>query len=119
MSFLEELCIAMPLDLSWCKLLGQLASLKKLLWCVPENDCRDSEVLLFRTDDLERPTKKECDEEEKDYKLLVSAFDSAFQDFMMKPVIKAEVTSEDDAFYEWVELMTRDSHQLFQRFSMN
>jgi hypothetical protein len=115
MSSLEELCIAMPLDLSWCELLGYLGSLKKLRLCVPDNDCRDSEVLLFRTDDLDRPTEKDYNkgDDKKSHELLTRAFDAAFQHFMTKPVIKAVVTVEDDVFPEWLELMTADSDWLF------
>jgi hypothetical protein len=116
LSSLEELCLAMPLDLSWCEQFGHLVNLKRLLCYIPEIDCRDSDVLLFRTDDLERPTKKEYDkkEYEKGGKLVARAFAAAFQHFMVKPIVKTVVTCEEAVFREWLTLMTTDSHVLFQ-----
>jgi hypothetical protein len=114
MNSLEELCIGMPLDLSWCERLGHLTALKKLLWYVPQNDCRNSEVLLFGTEDPEAPRAREYTEEmyDNDYRLVTSAFDTAFQHFLMKPFIKVYVVV--DVVAEYPKLMTTNSHRLFQ-----
>jgi hypothetical protein len=109
---LKELSIAMALNLSWCTQLIYLVNLEKLAWYYPDDDCRDSENLLFKTG----LTLKVCNDEEykKGSELVMKSFDAAFARFIMKPLIKTQLTKKNDVDQEWLNLMTEDSHKLFQ-----
>jgi len=108
---LEELYLAIPLDLSWCDQISRLRKLNMLVWWFPVTACYNSEDILFGAD-YKRST---ADEYKQHRKLVARAFDAAFEPFASKPHIELVAVNERALYRISVILMTRRFQNFVQK----